>query len=281
MLEQRPTRPVTFPPQGGDRYKVKTGDNWESIAKANGLETWALIEFNFPVVKSEPNFQTKCRMVNWLLRNHIGCTKSADGKNYRFDSSDSPGIIYIPLLNVQPTFTHRVKLHFRSLSLTDVSFDTAFRNAQRVYAQYGIRIDFASGMSLGLPADQAARLENVDGTCNWVITSGEYNEVHRLAGNIPANEILVCYVSRFASGKLGCGGHAPNKPACIVTAAGSQWTTAHEVGHVLLGSGFSPVHETTTGNLMYRSSPAITGNPPSLTPAQVAQIKRSSCCASI
>ena len=281
MLEEKPLQVVKFPPESGDRYKVKTGDSWTSVAQANGLDTWALIEFNFPVVKNTPNFQTKCRMVNWLLRNHIGCTKSSDGKNYRFDSSDSPGYIYIPLANVPPTYTHRVKLHFRSLSLTDVPFDRAFRNAQRVYAQYGIRIDFASGLSLGLPEDQARNLEVVDGSCAWTITSGEYNEVQRLAGNLPPNEILVCYVSRFASGKLGCGGHAPNKPACIVTSIGSQWTTAHEVGHVLLGSAFRPVHETSTSNLMFGNTPSITGDPPSLTDAQVTQIKKSSCCVSL
>jgi hypothetical protein len=66
-----------------------------------------------------------------------------------------------------------------------------------------------------------------------------------------------------------------------VTAAGSQWTTAHEVGHVLLGSSFSPVHESSSSNLMFSSTPGITGNPPSLTDAQVAQIKRSICCVSL
>jgi hypothetical protein len=278
MLEQKPLLPVVFPPQGGDRYKVRTGDSWDSIARSNQLDTWALIEFNFPVVKNELNFQTRCKIVNWLLHNHIGCTKSSDGKNYRFDSTDSPGYIYIPLLNTPPTYTHRVNLHFRSLSLTDIPFNTAFRNAQRVYAQYGIRIDFASGMSLGLPADKAAALSVVDGSCRWVITDGEYNEVHRLGGSLSSADILVCFVNRLSSGDRGCGGHAPNRPACIVAADGTQWTTAHEVGHVLLGSAFRPVHETSRSNLMFAPTSGITANPPTLTDAQVAQMKRSVCC---
>ncbi|MEO8027815.1 MAG: hypothetical protein ABI823_15130 [Bryobacteraceae bacterium] len=281
MLEQKPLQLVTFPPEGGDRYKVRTGDSWDSVAHANDLDTWALIEFNFPVVKNEADFQTKCRMVNWLLHHQVGCTKSADGKNYRFDSGDSPGYIYIPLANVAPVFTHRVKLHFRSLSLTDVPFDNAFRSAQRVYAQYGIRIDFASGLSFGLPDDQAQRLANVSGSCEWEITSGDYHEVQGLAGNLPRTEILVCYVNRFASGKLGCGGHAPDKPACIVASQGSRWTTGHEVGHVLLGSAFRPVHTGSTSNLMYSATPGIIANPPSLTPEQVTQMKRSVCCVSL
>lgn len=278
MLEQRPTQPVTFPPRDGDRYKVRTGDSWGSIAKANDLDTWALIEFNFPAIKGVLDFNAKCKMVNWLLRNYVGCTKSADGKNYRFDSSDTPGYIYIPLMNVQPTFTHRVRLHFCSLVLTAVPFNTAFRNAQRVYAQYGIRIDFQSGISLGLSKEEADRLAVVNGSCEWEITSGEFSEVHSLIGGLPSTEILVCYVNQFQGTLLGCGGHAPNKPACIVAAAGSPWTTAHEVGHVLLGKGFSPVHTSDTSNLMYKSTPGITANPPGLTTEQVEQMKKSPCC---
>ena len=279
MLEQPPNQPVQFPPQGGDRYKVQTGDSWDSIAAANNLTTWALIEFNFPVVRNAPNFQAKCRMVNWLLREHVGCRHSSDGMNYRFDSSDSPGHIYIPLFDVAPVYTHRVRLHFRSLSLTDVPFATAFRSAQRVYAQYGIRIDFTSGASLGLSEDEAARLATVDGTCTWDITSGEYADVQNLAGNLPETEILVCYVTRFSSNILGCGGHMKNKPACIVASAAGKWDTAHEVGHVLLGSAFVPVHPTDTKNLMLISgSQGITVDPPILTDAQLTQMKKSRCC---
>ena len=281
MLEKQPTGTVVFPPQGGDRYRVRTGDSWASVATEHGVDTWALIEFNFPVVKPELNFQTKCRMVNWLMRTHIGCRKSADGMNYRFDSSDSPGYIYIPLLDVQPVFTHRVRLRFCSLTSTNVPFATALRNAQRVYAQYGIRVDFQSGISLGLSEEEAQELAVVDGQCDWDITTGEFNRVQSLVGNWPSTEILVCYVGEFAESLLGCGGHAPNKPACIVAAAGSPWTTAHEVGHVLLTKSFSPVHETDTRNLMFRTTSGITQFPPILTPAQVTQIKKSPCCVAL
>lgn len=279
MLETRPTQTVHFPPDSGTAYRVRTGDSWESVARANGLTAWALIEFNFPVVREERNFQTKCRMVNWLLRQYVGCTRSSDGNNYRFDSADSPGTIYIPFGPVPTVYTHRVRLHFRSLTLTDVEFDRIFRSTQRVYAQYGIRIDFASGASLGLSEAEADRLQTVDGSCAWNITSGEYADVQGLAGRLPANEILVCYVRRFSASIRGCGGHAPNRPACIVAAHGNQFSTGHEVGHVLLGSSFRPVHEASTDNLLFTSG--STASLPSLTDAQVAQMKRSTCCVSI
>jgi hypothetical protein len=175
--------------------------------------------------------------------------------------------------------THRVRLHFRSISLTDIAFEKLLANAQKVYAQYGISVEFGSGMSLALSSADAAKFEQIDGECNWTFGSGEYYDLQQLGGQVPSDEILVFYVQRFSSASLlGCGGHIPGKPACTVAAAGSQWSTAHEVGHVLLGSSFSPVHSTDTTNLMYSSTPGITAALPGLTDAQVTQIKSSVCC---
>ena len=96
VLELRPIASMSFPPADSTPYPVKTGDDWGSVAKANSMDTWDLIEFNFPAVVPTANFNDKCKQVNWLLREHVGCTKSTDGKNYAFDSSDTPGIIYLP-----------------------------------------------------------------------------------------------------------------------------------------------------------------------------------------
>src|SRR5262245_27038243 len=102
ILEEKPTyvSPIEFPPDGGAPYKVRSGENWTSIATRFGLSAWNLIEFNFPIVKGASTFDTKCRQVNWLLRTHVGCSKSTDGKNYSFDSADWPGVVYIPRIPV-------------------------------------------------------------------------------------------------------------------------------------------------------------------------------------
>lgn len=176
--------------------------------------------------------------------------------------------------------THRVRLHFRSISLTDVPFDKHLSSAEAVYAPHGIKVEFGSGMSLGLSDEEARKFEQVDGSCTWSITSGEFAELQQMGGTVPSTEILVFYVNRFSSSTLlGCGGHATGRPACIVAAKGSRWDTAHEVGHVLLTSAFAPVHSPDAKNLMHASSvPATT---PGLTAAQVTQIKKSPCCVRI
>ncbi|MBI3281292.1 MAG: hypothetical protein HYZ57_15765 [Acidobacteria bacterium] len=91
ILKSTPGRPVKFPPPGaGKKHKVSTGDNWWNLATKYGrTDAWEIIEFNFRT--RDP------RQVNWYLEFYVGCkAAAADGLNFRFDSADSPGIIYIP-----------------------------------------------------------------------------------------------------------------------------------------------------------------------------------------
>ena len=173
-------------------------------------------------------------------------------------------------------FTHAISLHFRSLTLTDVSFNNILSSTQAVYAQFGIRVDFGSGLSLGLSQAEADRFKQIDGQCKWN-AAGEFFDVQQLGGAIPAGGIGVFFVDRFQQSLNGCGGHAPNRPACIVAKAGTNFCTAHEVCHILLTSGFSPVHIDVATNLMH-SVDLQRSAVPTLTQAQVDQIKRSPLC---
>lgn len=180
----------------------------------------------------------------------------------------------IPEPNVP--LTHAITLHFRSLTLTDVPFQTILTSTQAVYAQYGIRVDFGSGLSLALSQADANRFKQVDGACDWV-AAGEFFDVEQLGGTIPVGGIGVFFVERFEQSLNGCGGHAENRPACIVARAGTQFCTAHEVCHVLLTSGFTPVHVNVPTNLMHPVDlPRLAT--PTLTPAQVDHVKASPLC---
>lgn len=187
---------------------------------------------------------------------------------------------------LNPNRRRRVTLHFRSISLTDVPFERHFDAARRVYGQYKIDIIFGSGISLGLSEAEARRFEVVNGQCVWDITTGEFADLQRLGPRIPANHIGVYYVGRFGAPSTnslrGCGGHRPRRPACIIASHGTEWTTAHEVGHVLLTKNFTHrpggAHHTSRGNLMFSDTGRISAVLPSLTPAQIAQIKASVCC---
>ena len=174
-------------------------------------------------------------------------------------------------------FTHSLRLHFRSLTLTNVPFETILSNTKAVYAQFGIRVDFGSGQSLGLSPEETDKFKQIDGQCKWNVTGSEFGELQQLGGPLPSNDITVFFVERFEQALNGCGGHLPNRPACIVAKAGTNFCTAHEVCHVLLTSSFTPVHIDVATNLMH-SVDLPRSKTPTLTPEQVAQIKSSPLC---
>ena len=89
--ERRPIKPAAFPPRSGPSkpHQVKDGETWESVARQYNIPVDRLIAWNFNT--RDPG------EINWYLREYVGCTlPTADGKNWRFSSSASPGKIYIP-----------------------------------------------------------------------------------------------------------------------------------------------------------------------------------------
>jgi hypothetical protein len=178
-----------------------------------------------------------------------------------------------------PKFTHRINLHFRSLSLSDIPFRQLMSNTAQAYAQYGIEVWFASGESLGLSPDQERRFNVIGQNCEWQMDSGEFAQLHKLGTPVPNTDIAVFIVNQFQEqGNDGCAGHAAKLPACAVTHNCMQWTVAHEVCHVLLTSSFVPVHTVSPRNLMFAGNWTAV---PTLTEKQVAKIRSSPLCRAI
>lgn len=181
------------------------------------------------------------------------------------------------------TCNRRVRLHLKSLGMPTVPEFTALRNAQSVYGQYGICMQFASGQSLPNAIDRSSQslsLMNVDvGSCT--MPQGMTQQQDALFGygsrqSVGPNDIICYWVDRVASGGrqlAGCASHPTAQPACVVAALGSPWTLAHEVGHVL---GLRH----TTGSAMLMSTPtaSITARPPSISTADLAVIRASRLC---
>ncbi len=70
-------------------HRVQTGESFVSLASKYGFsDPWDIIRFNYGTKDPEE--------VNWYLRELVGCTKTKDGMNYSFDSSDKFGTVYIP-----------------------------------------------------------------------------------------------------------------------------------------------------------------------------------------
>lgn len=181
----------------------------------------------------------------------------------------------------------RVGLHLFSIGNPAVSETVALRNAMRVYGQHRICLQVLSGQSIRLSGVEQLTFDDVDGACLWNVVSDEQRQLHDLGDsfqNIGANDIRVYWVNRIreADGNTlaGCAGHAPAKAAVVVSAIGSPWTMAHELGHVLLGPAYTPVHARDNRNIMFSPSANIAADPPTFNISQLGAITSSRFCVS-
>ena len=178
-------------------------------------------------------------------------------------------------------FTHKVRLHLRSIAMPKVPEMRQLQVMKDVYAQYAIMIEMASGESIALADGDELTLNVVDGDCKWDQVSDEQRLLQGLGSkqNVGSNDITVYYATtlRKANGDTlqGCAGSVPDRPAVMIAAdAVDKTTMAHEVGHILLGSGFQPTHDADSKNLMCQAA-VCTGNPAYLNDAQLKAIRAS------
>jgi len=161
-----------------------------------------------------------------------------------------------------PIVTTRVRVHVKILSNPNVSLDTMLHNMREVFASANIDVEWASTESLNLTA-----LTDVDvGTCNMGVVTPEQALLFGNRNFVGANDVVVYMVRSTVPPFNGCAAHPAGRPGAVVAQGASQWTFAHELGHVL------GIHHVNNNNrLMTGNGTAnITNPPPDLVASEVA-----------
>jgi hypothetical protein len=167
-----------------------------------------------------------------------------------------------------------------TLALPQFDYHKAVEFTEKLYGSNGIYVSWGFGQCLALSEAQEIKLKVIDGTCKWDQNNSEQDDLYNLVKARNPSGILIFIVGGIKTDATktlaGCAGHEPSKPAAVVSATGTMYTMAHELGHVLLTSSYSPVHETSTSNIMVNGTHRIpAGSSPTFNASQITQIMKS------
>ncbi|WP_331732718.1 hypothetical protein OG592_42250 (plasmid) [Streptomyces avidinii] len=124
-----------------------------------------------------------------------------------------------------------VTLHLKFLAFPTVPVSTMLAGMRRVYASAGIGVRVGSREDLFAPAFNP--LVDLDvGTCSGTLAA-EQTQLFNNTNNVAVTELVIYFVRSTIQPWNGCAGHPANHGGAVVASIASQWTLAHEVGHVL------------------------------------------------
>ena len=122
-----------------------------------------------------------------------------------------------------------VRMHLKVLTQPTVPLNTMVARMREIYESVGIRVEVASTENLNLPA-----LNDCDaGQCVSGSTTAEQNQLFSNRNNVGTNEVVAYFVRSTVPPYNGCAAHPSGRPGAIVVQGATQWTLAHEIGHVL------------------------------------------------
>jgi hypothetical protein len=154
-----------------------------------------------------------------------------------------------------------VRLHAKILTAPNVGINTMVQRMTEIYGSVAIRVQLASTETLNLPA-----LNDVDvGQCVLGTTTAEQNQLFTNRNNVGSNDVVVYFVRSTVPPFNGCATHPAGRPGAVVAQGATQWTCAHEVGHVLGLAHVDDNNRLMTGN----GTSNITNPPPDLVVSEV------------
>ncbi|WP_207550265.1 MULTISPECIES: FG-GAP repeat domain-containing protein [Parafrankia] len=160
-----------------------------------------------------------------------------------------------------------VRLHIKILTTPDVSIENMIVAMARAYEAVGIRVHRVSTETLSLPA-----LNDLDvGTCQLGVTTTEQNQLFNNRNNAGPLDVVVYFVRSTVPPYNGCASHPAGRPGAVVAQGATEWTLAHEVGHVLTLRHVDDNNRLMTGN----GTANITNPPPDLVATEVNSMRAS------
>ncbi|MDR7161733.1 hemopexin repeat-containing protein, partial [Arthrobacter sp. BE255] len=155
-----------------------------------------------------------------------------------------------------------VRLHAKVLTAPDVGVARAVQRIRELYEAVGINVVLASTENLNLP-----ELNDIEvGQCRRGQTTAEQDDLFANRNNAAADDICAYFVRSTIPVLNGCAAHPATRPALVMAQGATQWTLAHEAGHVLDLNHVDDNDRLMTGN----GTGNITNPPPDIIGSEIA-----------
>jgi len=161
-----------------------------------------------------------------------------------------------------------VRLHIKIIRQPTIPINQMVANMVQVYASVGINVILGTTENLNLPG---TFLDIDVAGCTSGSTTAEQDQLFSNRNNVGADDVVAYFVRSTVPPLNGCAAHPSGRPGAVVASIASQWTLAHEIGHVL---GLS--HVTDNNRLMTGGGTSnITNPPPDLVPSEASSMQTS------
>jgi hypothetical protein len=159
-----------------------------------------------------------------------------------------------------------LRLHVKTLIQPQIPVAAMVRRIAQVYATARVHVRLAGVESLNLPALLDVNVGASDGTM-----TPDLEQLYVRRQPASSLEPVVYLVRSLIPPADGCSTCPPNIPAVVISQRATEWTLAHEIGHLLGLAHVDDDHNLMTGN----GTENITNPPPVLAPAQAKRIHAS------
>jgi hypothetical protein len=161
-----------------------------------------------------------------------------------------------------------VRLHIKIIQQPNIPIAQMVANMIQVYATVGINVLLGTTETLNLPA---TFLDIDVGGCTSGSTTPEQNQLFANRNNVGPNDLVAFFVRSTVPPFNGCAAHPAGLPGAVVASIASQFTLAHEMGHVLGLSHVADSNRLMTGG----GTSNITNPPPDLVPSEASSMQSS------